>query len=258
MNKISILITTFNRDKLLKEALNSIRMQTFPNWEAIIVDNGTSTCTRDIVMQYNDARMTYVKAPKNLGECRGRNLAFAHSTGEFICYLDDDDILPKDSLEQRLAFFKHHMECGMVYGEYRKFWVDCGRWRDTPVESHALPHYTKHYYDALLEQIEYDQKETFHLLKRFNFVRGGTPLIKRGTFDAMGLFDEHFLDHGDYEMWLRISSRYLIRFLNKVVYYYRIHAGSTQIQKSENGQEKQYRSEGCEQTDGAARDLAWG
>jgi glycosyltransferase involved in cell wall biosynthesis len=240
VDKISILITTYNRDEFLEEALRSVLAQTFTNWEGIVVDNGWSTSTQDIVTQYRDERLIYVKAKHNLGECGGRNLAFAHATGDYICYLDDDDLLPKDSLEQRLAFYNDYPLCGMIYGEYARFWMDLGQWRNVNDDTTMPSRCSKNYYDSLLADANYKQEEILRLLRVFNFVRGGTPLIKRSTLDAVGLFDERFLDHGDYEMWLRIASRYPIRFLDRVVYYYRLHAGSIQIQMSENEEEKQY------------------
>jgi glycosyltransferase involved in cell wall biosynthesis len=238
VDKISILIPTWNRDVWLEEALDSLQWQSFANWEAIIVDNGDGSQTKTIAQRYSDPRLTYIKAPRNLGECGGRNLAFAHSSGNFICYLDDDDLLPPDSLSERLEFHNQHRECGMIYGEYRQFQLDCEaghNLREKPIFSH----YKKNYYDSLLERLHYDQRDTYYFLKLFNFVRGGTPLIKRSTFETVGLFNEQLPIYGDYEMWLRIASRYPIRFLNKVVYLYRRHKGSISMRMTENAQNKQ-------------------
>src|SRR5882762_9469825 len=113
---ISILITTMKRDDLLREALDSVLAQTYGVWEAVVVDNGKSALTQLLVSEYRDPRLRYVRPPSNLGECSGRNLAFRRSNGQYICYLDDDDLLPKRSLESRLAFYKRHPACGIIYG----------------------------------------------------------------------------------------------------------------------------------------------
>jgi GT2 family glycosyltransferase len=115
----------------------------------------------------------------------------------------------------------------MVHGEYRRFRMDGDR--RVELEPGAGPRWrTKSHYDPLLERLGYAREETFYFLKRFNFVRGGTPLVRRAVFDAVGGFDEALANHGDYEMWLRIASRFPIRFLPRVVYLYRAHEGSTQ------------------------------
>jgi glycosyltransferase involved in cell wall biosynthesis len=232
VNKISVLIPTYDRDEFLRQALNSLQAQTFSNWEAIVVDNGGSETTREVTEGINDQRVKYLKASCNLGECGARNLAFEHSTGDYLCYLDDDDILPRHSLESRLRFYEKHPHCGMIYGEYKKFRVDPKEGRQVTSSSN-VSYLRKSYYDRLLTRMQYGQQETFYLLKFFNFVRGGTPLIKRSTFENVGLFDEQLPIYGDYEMWLRIASRYSMRFLNDEVYYYRIHDQSTQSRLSE-------------------------
>ena len=191
MDKISVLIPTYNREEFLGQALNSLRAQTFANWEAIVVDNGCSSTAQNVAMGLKDERIKYLKASHNLGECGARNLAFAHSSGNYVCYLDDDDILPEHSLESRLHFYTMHANCGMVYGEYRTFRVDPSECHDVNLSS-SIAYCRKNYYDRLLTRVRYGQKETFYLLKFFNFVRGGTPLIKRSTLEDVGLFDESF------------------------------------------------------------------
>src|SRR5262249_54198362 len=88
------------------------------------------------------------------------------------------------------------------------------------------------YFDRLLMRVGYERRRTLGILTHYNFVRGGTPLMPRRTLERVGTFDETLAIHGDYEMWLRIVSHYQIRFMNEIVYYYRLHAGSTQAHAS--------------------------
>ena len=232
MDKISVLVTTRNREAFLEEALKSLCSQTHTNWEAVVVDNGSGGQGRQVVVEIGDSRIRYLKSSSNLGECGGRNLAFTQTTGDYLCYLDDDDSLPEDSLRSRLEFLNRHAGCGMIYAEYRRFRVEKGRRLSAPLKV-AHPYLTKSYYDRLLEKVGFRQEETFYFLKWFNFVRGGTPLIRRGALERVGLFDDRLKIHGDYEMWLRLCQRFATRFLKQEVYDYRIHEGATQSRVSD-------------------------
>lgn len=219
---------------MLRQALASLEEQTHTNWEAIVVDNGSPRTAAAV----GDPRVRRIRAPRNLGECGGRNLAFAHSRGRFVGYLDDDDLLPPDSLALRVAFLETNAGCGMVYTEYRKVrhedrtWVE---WRD---ERKARPWQRKEYYDALIRRVGRDHGIASYLLRQFNFVRGGTPLIRREVLDTVGPFDERLEAYGDYDMWLRIAERFTFEFLDASTYIYRIHPASTHLRAAKDGREK--------------------
>ncbi len=229
--KVSVLIPTFNRNAYLHEALDSLQAQTYSHWEAIIVDNSSWGAAHAVVDCRRDPRLKYIRLSQNLGECRGRNIALAASTGSYVCYLDDDDLLPEDSLEIRTAFYREHPHSGMIYADLRRFEV-VNAHRIFLADEAPLPYLRKSYYDPLLARLGYGQLETFGLLKAFNFVRGGSPLIRRTTLQDVGGFDENLVAYAPYELWLRIASRYTIRYLNAVVYYYRQHSESTRAATS--------------------------
>jgi glycosyltransferase involved in cell wall biosynthesis len=218
---ISVLVTTYHRDSFLFQALRSLCQQTYDDWEAIVVDNASSLATRGLVFQLRDPRILYLSTTHNLGECAGRNLAFSHSHGDLVCYLDDDDLLPPDSLASRIDFISRYPQCGMIYGEYARFGCTMAPHRG------AIAVDSKRWCDHVLAEFDYAPDVTYYLLSLLNFVRGGTPLIRRTVFRDVGLFDERYPVYGDYELWLRIARRHAIRFSNRLVYHYRSHPGST-------------------------------
>lgn len=225
LGRISVLVTTFERNALLAEALVSLQDQDLDDWDAVVVDNGRDEATRAQVRDAADPRIRYVAAPRNLGECAGRNLALRHAHGAYVCYLDDDDRLPEGALSHRLAALRAHPGCAMVYGEYRR--ID-GRGRpvDGPQVPPAQPYLAKRYYDALLERLGYERRATYGLLKQLNFVRGGTPLLHTAALRALGGFDPRLPVYGDYDLWLRVAARFPICFTDEVVYEYRLHDAS--------------------------------
>lgn len=214
----------------------SLVAQTHTDWEAIVVDNGSPGRRPPPSL---DPRVVWVSAPGNLGECGGRNLALTRARANFVCYLDDDDLLPPASLADRLAFLKARPACGMMYAEYRTLRREQGAWVEWSARGRGSPWQRKEYYDSLVARAGADPATASYFLRQFNFIRGGTPMIRREVLDAVGPFDERLETYGDYDMWLRIAARFPIAFLDSIAYVYRVHEGSTHLRAAEDGRELQ-------------------
>lgn len=106
--KISIITPTFNHEKYITECIESVVRQTYPNWEMIIIDDGSTDGTPDIIKRYNDSRIIYIrkdhKGIDNLVDSYNRALKI--SNGEFILILEGDDYIPANRLEIQLLTFK--------------------------------------------------------------------------------------------------------------------------------------------------------
>lgn len=104
--KVSVIIPTFNRGNILGETLESVRAQTLTEWECIVVDDGSSDDTEELMKTYQkmDPRFTYVKRPaeRNKGACACRNIGLEHAKGEYIQFLDSDDIISSNKLEEQV------------------------------------------------------------------------------------------------------------------------------------------------------------
>jgi glycosyltransferase involved in cell wall biosynthesis len=121
---VSIIIPCYNRANLLEETLNSIIQQSFKNWECIIIDDGSTDNTLEILSDFydKDSRFKYYERPKNIlkGATACRNYGYTLSNGDYICWFDSDDIMPINSLEDRMnIFFK--INCDFVLGKVLKF-----------------------------------------------------------------------------------------------------------------------------------------
>lgn len=119
---ISIIIPTYNRAQLIGETLDSILVQTYQKWECIIVDDGSTDNTEEIISPYliRDNRFQYYKRPKNTlkGPCSCRNYGFKKSLGEFIYWFDSDDILLTDALERRINCFQPDVDVVIGRAEF--------------------------------------------------------------------------------------------------------------------------------------------
>lgn len=113
----SVTITTYNRADLIKRALNSLLLQTETDWEAIIVDDGSTDNTESVIKPYmeNESRIRYV-FQKNMGYSLSKNTGIFLSGGKFITFLDSDDEYLPNHLETRKAILKKHPEIQFLYG----------------------------------------------------------------------------------------------------------------------------------------------
>lgn len=108
-NKVSIITPVYNSEKLISESIESVQAQTHKDWELLIVmDSGTSDRTADIVLSYSakDPRVQLIRVPQGRGVSISRNYAIERAQGEFICFLDSDDLWLPEKLEKQLRFMR--------------------------------------------------------------------------------------------------------------------------------------------------------
>lgn len=115
MALISIILPVYNAEKYLKEAINSVLNQTYPNWELIIINDGSLDDSELIIKGYLDKRINYFYQ-ENQGVSQARNLGLQQMTGDYFCFLDADDCYPKYSVESRLNKFLMDSELSFVDG----------------------------------------------------------------------------------------------------------------------------------------------
>lgn len=130
---ISIITVTYNNALYLQEAADSVLNQSHEQWEWMIVNNGSTDQTRDVLCQLNDSRIRVVHLDQNIGVSAGRNVGISHSTGRFLCFLDGDDVLPPRSLEARLRVFDQDPSVAFVDGGVPSFQGQIGNVIDTYV-----------------------------------------------------------------------------------------------------------------------------
>ena len=118
-NLVSIIMPSWNTAKYIAESITSVLNQTYDNWELLIVDDNSTDDTEAIVKQFRDKRTKYFKNKKNSGAAFSRNFALREAKGEWIAFLDSDDLWTPDKLEKQIAFMKeNNYDCS--YHEYEK------------------------------------------------------------------------------------------------------------------------------------------
>jgi len=110
--KVSIILPTYNRASLIMETIDSIRRQTFTNWELIIVDDGSDDNTEEIISQINDARIKFHKAGRIGISGKIKNIGLQKATGELIAFIDSDDLWAPSKMEKQIAALQQYPEAG--------------------------------------------------------------------------------------------------------------------------------------------------
>ena len=108
--KFSIIIPTYNRAAFLSKAIESVLAQTYTDWELIVVDDGSVDSTKDVVAQYLDSRIRYIYQD-NAERCAARNNGIAHTNGEYVCFLDSDDIYTEGHLSKLSEIIDANCSC---------------------------------------------------------------------------------------------------------------------------------------------------
>ena len=195
--KVSVIIPTFNREKFITKAIDSVMAQTYQDFEIIVLDDGSTDNTRELLGRYND-RVKYFYQ-ENRGIASARNEAIKRSSGDYIAFLDSDDYWIREKLEKQIQVFNQHQEYGMVASCCSSIRLDGSfREKNRPGKS-----------GWVLED-----------LFRKNFIRTSSAMIKRECLDQVGLFDESFRECEEYDLWLRIAARYPIGFINESLAVY--------------------------------------
>ncbi len=190
---ITVVIPTYNRNALIKRALDSVYAQTRAPDEVIVIDDGSNDDTEQMVKNsYPDAQYIY---QTNQGVSKARNVGIERSTSNWICLLDSDDSWHEDKLEKQVAAL-------------------------TTEPDYRLCHTNETWYrhGVLLNQKKKHKKYGGNIFQHclpLCAISPSSVIIQRSLFDEVGVFDESLPACEDYDMWLRICCRYPVLFLDE-------------------------------------------
>ena len=183
---VSVIIPTYNRGWILKEAVDSVLSQDFTDFELIVVDDGSTDNTQDILNSYK--KDIIVLKQNNKGVSSARNRGIASASGKYIAFLDSDDFWLPQKLSTQLDFFNTNPEALICQTEEK--WIRKGV-RVNPKNRH------RKLSGNIFEQSIY-----------LCLVSPSAVMLKRNLFEKTGMFDENLPACEDYDMWLRVSCRY--------------------------------------------------
>ena len=192
---ISVLIPAYNYGRFIGDAVKSVLEQTFSDYEIIVVDDGSTDDTEEVVRQFRSVRYIF---REHGGISKARNVAVQEAKGKWLAFLDADDLWKEDKLEKQVAYIKEHPDCRILFTRFENF---------TDMPSTQLNERLR---ELLQEKVEWCM---------------ASALIDAGLFKECGLFDESRM-YGEDTEWI-----YRLRFmgvdldfcLEDVLYFRRVH-----------------------------------
>ena len=194
--KISVIIPTYNRKKYIKRAIDSVIHQSYKPFEIIVIDDGSTDGTYELIKQSYSSSQISLKKQKNNGVSSARNKGIKLANGDWIAFLDSDDEWFKNKLELQVREIK---KSKTFICHTNEIWIRNG---------------------IRVNQMKKHQKYGGAIFKKcldMCRISPSSVMIHRRIFDEIGLFDEDLIICEDYDLWLRISSKYPVLYLDSML-----------------------------------------
>ncbi|HEX8833653.1 MAG TPA: glycosyltransferase [Abditibacteriaceae bacterium] len=194
-SRVSVIIPAYNYAAYIGQTLESLQTQTFAGWQCVVVDDGSTDDTPEIVRSHamQDARFTLIPL-QNGGPSAARNAGIRESTGEYLQFLDADDLLEPRKFEHQVAYLDEHPEVDFVYGPTRYFRNEFPDERTLSIDGGDFDWTTENSASG---------KTLIDALLRSNLTTIHAPLVRRGLIEQIGGFNEAMRYMEDWDLWLR-------------------------------------------------------
>jgi glycosyltransferase involved in cell wall biosynthesis len=191
----------------VSQAVESVLAQTYKDFELIIIDDGSTDNSREIISSYlYDERVHYIYQ-ENRGFSGALNRGIRESKGEFIGFICQDDLYMPNKLQVQVRYFDEHRDVDLVHSNF--CYIDSNG-RIIGIVDIKIPKFSS-------------REELVKYLFINNFIGFETALVKRECFDKVGLFDERMKGFSDYDMWLRIAGKFNIAYIDMILVKKRVH-----------------------------------
>ncbi|CAD5933497.1 putative glycosyltransferase RF_0543 [Planktothrix tepida] len=201
MPLISVIIPVFNGEKTIYYTIESVLNQTFTDFELIIINDGSTDSTLDVISSINDPRIKVFSYP-NGNQAVSRNRGISHANGEYIAFIDADDLWTPDKIEDQYQALQNNPEAAVAYS-----------WTDYIDESSRFLRPGSH---ITINGDVYPNLLVVNILEN-----GSNPLIRRDALEEVGEFDSSLPPAEDWDMWLRLAKQYQFITIPKPQILYR-------------------------------------
>lgn len=209
MAKVSIIIPTYNYGIFIGDAIDSVLNQTFNDYEIIVVDDGSTDNTSDIINKYND-KISYL-SKSNDGPASARNLGIKNSSGDYICFLDADDVFLPNKLEIQVELLDTilNKNIGLLYSDF----LVTDKYMNLILKYYGCKKFSSH-------------NNAVKYLLQSNYINTSTVMIVKDYLLEVGLFNERYKYLEDYDLWLRLGMNYEFAYINRALVKTRSHNGN--------------------------------
>ena len=207
MPSLSVIVPVYNGEQTIRETIDSVLQQTFSDFELIVINDGSQDSTLEVVSSIPDARIKIFSHP-NAGQAISRNRGIERASGEFIAFLDADDLWKPDKLEVQLKALEANPQAAVAYS-----WTDFIDKSGQFLGNGTRINYSGNVYEKLLVR---------------NFLEhGSNPLIRRQALTEVGAFDASLTPAEDWDLYLRLASCYNFIAVPSAQVLYRVSANSS-------------------------------
>ncbi len=236
---VSVIVPTLNAVGTIRQALDSILWQKYPNLEVIVVDDGSNDGTVETILEYRNPSI-HLLQQRQMGPAVARNLGLSRARGVLVSFLDADDIWLPGKLFLQVDYLQSNPDVDVVFGRFER-WMSASR-DAAPVTEMPSPST----YDDLSENYHRLLPARTTALCGFLYVdmllesqvHIITAMVRRSVLENCGGFDEQWQTGSDYELWLRLSRLHRMDQLDACLAWYRIHDRS--ITKRPRAQNSEY------------------
>lgn len=199
---ISVLMSVYNSERYLSESIESILNQSFTNFEFIIINDGSTDSSLEIIKSYKDPRICLICNKKNIGLAKSLNIGIKSSCGKYIARMDADDVSFSSRLEKQLDFMEIHLDVGV-----------CGSWSVTFLENKRT-----------LKKVPTQHKQICTMLLSKNSIAHPSVIMRKSIFDNYFIaYDESFSRTQDYKLWADMAKVTKLANIPEVLILRRIH-----------------------------------
>lgn len=220
MSIISVIIPIYNAEDTILETVESVRQQTFVDWEIVAIDDGSTDRTLELLFDIQDERIK-IFSYENSGVAIARNKGIAHASGEYIAFLDADDLWTPNKLESQLAALQANPEAGVAYS-----WT-YDLYSDRSSEKVLFP----------CESIYFSGNVHSQLLIKNFLTSGSNPLIRSKAIESVGEFDPACVPCEDWDFYLRLAAYcpFVLVPEHQILYRQSSNSGSSKVEAVRKG-----------------------
>jgi glycosyltransferase involved in cell wall biosynthesis len=213
---VTAIIPCYNRERFVGMAIESVLAQTYPNIQLIVVDDGSTDRSRQVLEQYK-GRLLLLEHPggENRGQSASINLGLAHAVGKYVGILDSDDIWMPSKIAEQVAYLEANPDCGLVYGN-----------------GEAIDESGRRLY-AMYGPGHEELNDPKRVLLDCYFLVPNNSLVRKRVLDEVGGFDEALRAAQDHDMAIRIAEVTKLGYLDRLWFKYRRHADSISKRRAE-------------------------
>jgi glycosyltransferase involved in cell wall biosynthesis len=213
--KVTVFMPVYNGETHLRDCINSILRQTYTDFEYLIIDDGSTDASVEVVGYFSDPRIRLIQNAKNMGIARTRNRGFELAQGEYVAFVDCDDICAPDRLEMQVQFMDIHPKVGF-----------CGTWvQDIDEEGKLI--------NGKLRTFPINNRKIREELLWGPSLWNPSLIMRKSVIEQYSLYhNPKYIVASDYDLWIRASRVTQFANLPKVLYYYRSHRNQISQRRS--------------------------